>query len=181
MADVHTGSRAVALKKIVRDAGGLYTIGAQPDAGFSAPIRARQEGHSLWLEIETPPRTKKNGRAGAFFGAGGGTAYKKYRSEIAGAIAALKGALELPLPSPMPRDRSIGYNIAIRYYVDGYGRNADRPGLDQALFDALVYAGVVNDDWYLRSTEGTPPPIGGDDRPRVELVITPLPGAASTP
>lgn len=152
---------------------GPSVAAAQADAGLTAPIRARREGDTLWLEIETPPRSKKNHGRRVYARKQKrvvhvpSPAYEKYRADVMAAIATVQTALGLPLPDQ-------AYNLAIHYYVDGYGARADRPGLDQGLFDALQDAGVVSDDWFFRSTEGTPPPITGDDRPRFECVITPI-------
>lgn len=168
---IDTGSRAIARQgSVVVEKGiDLFTIAyveaSQTDPGFSAVIRARREKDCLHFEIETPPRTKKNGRKGAFYGVGG-KAYKRYEQDIAGAIASVKVALQLPLPDQP-------YNIAAKYFVDRYGKAADRPGLDQGLFDALQHAGVVNNDWLFRATDGTRI-IADDPHPRIEVLISPL-------
>lgn len=171
---VDTGSRAIAFhgRQVVEPDHDLadarmvdFVVARQTDPSMSAVIYARREGNKLWLEIETPPRTKKNHTT---LGIRQSKAYKRYEQEIAGAIAAVKRALALPLP-----DRE--YNIAVTYVVDRWGEKADRPGLDNALFDALQNAGVISNDWWFRTMNGSPRPVIGDPRPRVEISITPLP------
>lgn len=126
-------------------------------------VRDIRGGISLTLAVA--PRTKKNGRSGAFFGLGGGKAYRAYRDAIVAAVATIPG--ERPL---LPDHE---YNCAATFYVDKRGELADINGLNQGLHDALENAGVVSDDWYFRTTDGTRI-VFGDERPRVEVHITPL-------
>lgn len=145
------------------------TTSRQTDPALTAPIVAHRVDDTLRLVIETPPRTKKNGRKGGYFGLSTkNTPYAKYERELIDAIDTVREQLALPLPDQP-------YNIAVLYVVDRYGERADRPGLDQGLFDALQKAGVVTNDWLFRSTEGTRIAVAGDaGRPRLELTITPL-------
>jgi hypothetical protein len=151
---------------------------ARADAAQSAPIYARRHGDALWMEIHTPPRTKKNNASLQKRTRHDGhvhpivvpsKAFQKYQGELALAITPLLSTLALPLPNRP-------YNIAARYYVDRYGRDADLCGLDQGLYDALEHIGVVTDDWYFRTHDGTCVIPAGEHRgARVEFTITPLP------
>jgi hypothetical protein len=125
----------------------------------------RLDDGGLRLVLPFPPRTKKNGTT---LGIRQKQSYRNYRDAIVRAMQALLGVLELPLPEA-------DYNIAATYYVDRYGKTADKCGLDQGLYDALENAGVVTDDWQFRTDDGTRI-VAGDPHPRVELTITPIPG-----
>ena len=122
-----------------------------------------RRGDTLELRLVLPPRTKKNGTT---LGIRQSAGYRRYRDAIIAAIAPVKSLIGLPLP-----DRE--YNIAATYYVDRRGERADKCGLDQGLYDALENAGVVTNDWFFRTDDGTRI-IAGDPRPRVELTITPI-------
>lgn len=151
------------------------TVASQYDAARTAQITAVRTGDALSMTIITPPRTKKNHGRRVYSRKKKKAVhipspqYERYRNEIVGAVTPLHRKLGLPLP-----ERE--YNIRAVYYVDGYGKNADRPGLDQALFDALQEANVIPDDWWLRTTDGTR--IVFDQKPpRVEFHITPIEAA----
>lgn len=138
----------------------------QSDPGISAPIRGTRTGDLLWLEIVTPPRTKKNHAAS--LGSQKSPMYKRYLAEIIEAIAVVHDRLALPLPDRRP----LGYNCRVCFYVDKWGERADRTGLEQGLHDALQAAGVVTDDWVFRRGDGTR--IVAGQRPRVEIWISPI-------
>lgn len=120
-------------------------------------------GDTLRLTVLAIPRTKKNHGRGV---AKQSMAYVRFRQQMLDALAPVVLLLHLPLPER-------AYNIAATYYVDKPGERADRPGLDQALFDVLQDARVVTNDWQFRRTDGTRI-VCGDERPRVEVVITPI-------
>lgn len=134
------------------------------DLGETPLIRALRCRDELTLAFDGPPRTKKNhGRA---FGLKQSVAYKRYRQDIITAIGPVARELQLPLPA-------IAYNCAAVYYVDRYGDAADYNGLNQGLHDALQDAGVLVDDWWIRTCDGTRI-VCNDPTPRVELTLTPL-------
>jgi Holliday junction resolvase RusA-like endonuclease len=134
-------------------------------------LTATRDGNQLTMRLVVAPRTKKNhGRA---FGIKQSEAYTRYRDWIVRAMESVKAQLALPLPARP-------YNIAVTYYVDRAGTNADKCGLDQGLYDALQNAGVVDDDYWFRTDDGTRI-IADDPEPRIELTITPLPDPAEAP
>lgn len=128
-------------------------------------LRAVRDGNRLELVLGLAPRTKKNSTT---LGIRQSPHYRKYRDTIISLITAVKAQLALPLP---PRPAT--YNIAAVYYVDRWGERADRPGLDQGLYDALENAGVIENDWQFRTSDGTRIVVGDPD-PRVEIIITPI-------
>jgi hypothetical protein len=81
-------------------------------------------------------------------------------------IEPMHGRLRLPLPDQP-------YNIRVIYHVDRRGESADKVGLDQGLYDALENSGVVTNDWFFRTDDGSRV-VFGSEKPRVEIVITPL-------
>lgn len=128
------------------------------------PGVGERHGRTLALVLPFAPRTKKNHKTHY---AAQSPAYRAFRAQVRGHFdAGVRAALGLPLPDGQ-------YNIAATYYVDRRGERADRPGLDQGLFDALEDAGVIGDDWQFRTTDGTRI-VPGDAHPRVELTITPI-------
>ena len=127
------------------------------------PIRAARWLNGFRCTIRTAPRTKKNSTT---LGIRQSPAYRAYRDLIINGFAPLLASLELPLP-----DRP--YNLAATFYVDRWGERADLIGLLQGLADALENAGVVSDDRWFRSFDGSRA-IAGDPSPRVELLITEL-------
>jgi Holliday junction resolvase RusA-like endonuclease len=147
----------------------------QPDPALSAPIAAEREGDVLRVRIETAPRTKKDHGRRVWAPKQKrvvhvpSPAYEKYRGEVVAALQPLAHRLQLPLPDQP-------YNIAARFFVDRYGMDADLDGLMAGLFDALENAGVVTDDWYFRTPNGTEVFAAADSLPpRVEVLITPIP------
>lgn len=127
------------------------------------PIRAARWLNGFRCTIRTAPRTKKNSTT---LGIRQSPAYRAYRDAIINGFAPLLAQLELPLP-----DRP--YTLAATFYVDRWGERADLIGLLQGLADALENAGVVSDDHWFRSFDGSRA-IAGDPSPRVELLITEL-------
>jgi hypothetical protein len=148
------------------DTSQLRLAAEQNDPALSVQIRARRAGDVLWMEIVTPPRTKKN--SAETLGSGKSKPYKRYLADVVEAIAEVRSALRLPLPERRP----LGYNLCSHFYVDLRGETADRVGLEQGLYDALEPGGVVTNDWLFRQGDGTRVIIG--ERPRVALWITPI-------
>ena len=116
------------------------------------------------IVLATAPRTKKGHTT---LGIVQSAAYRRYRDDIVDAIAPVAFVYGKPL---LP-DRH--YNCAAVFYVDKRGERADYNGLNQGLHDALENAGVVSDDWYFRTCDGTRI-VFGDELPRVEVTITPI-------
>lgn len=139
--------------------------------GRRAEVEAIGErlANGIRLELPVAPRTKKNhGRA---FGIRQSEAYVRYRDLVKELVAPLAAHLALPLPDePM--------NIAAVYYVDKPGERADLTGLHQGLFDALQDAGVLSDDWYFRTANGSRIVFAdrNGEKPRVDVTITRIEG-----
>jgi len=125
---------------------------------------ARDIRGGLSLTLKTAPRTKKNSQA--WLGVQS-PAYRRYRDDIIAALVPLRMAYGEPI---LP-DRE--YNCAATFYVDKKGEQSDFNGLNQGLHDALENAGVIGDDWYFRTCDGTRI-VFGDELPRVDVLITPL-------
>jgi hypothetical protein len=140
-------------------------------AGAGVITRYSRPGDSLELTINLPPRTKKNSTT---LGKRQSVAYRAYRDAIVDGVAWVNEHHDRTLPPflALP-DRELGYNIAAIYYVDPKGRAADKCGLDQGLYDALENSGIVSDDWYFRTDDGTRIVLD-DPNPRVEISITPI-------
>lgn len=118
----------------------------------------------LSLSLGVAPRTKKNHTS--WFGVQAAP-YRRYRDVIVEAI----GPLRMAYGEPILPDQA--YNCRAVFYVDRYGEKADYNGLNQGLHDALENAGVVSDDWFFRTCDGTRI-VPCDDTPRVDVFITPL-------
>lgn len=132
---------------------------------FEEALGIRERGSdALSLTLIATPRTKKTGTT---LGIKQKAAYRFYRDCIIAQVEPMKVHLQLPLPDQP-------YNCRAVYYVDKRGERADYNGLNQGLHDALQNAGVVSDDWHFRTCDGTRI-VFGDDRPRVEVHITPIP------
>lgn len=131
---------------------------------LAGDVMGTRLGDTLHLTLPFPPRTKKNGTT---IGIRQKKAYRVFRQRVVRALEPLKGRLRLPLPEAH-------YNIAAIYYVDRRGELADKVGLDQGLYDALENAGVITNDWQLRTADGTRV-VFGAAQPRVEITITPIP------
>jgi hypothetical protein len=123
----------------------------------------------LRLVLPVTPRTKKNSRVAL---AKPSDAYIRMRNDALEILRLIAGALQLPLPS-------VQYNLAATFYVDAKGKNADLLGLLQAIADILEtdedrhFPGVVTNDKLFRAFDGSRI-VEDDDRPRVELTITPM-------
>ncbi len=128
----------------------------------------RRDGDTLHAEFQTPPRTKKNS---TMLGIIQSAAYRRYAGIIADCVAAARDEfrtdrVHLPLPDQP-------YNLEAVFYVDSHGKTADLFGLLQAIADAIQDAGVLSNDWYFRTSDGSRV-VFDDPRPRVEIIITPL-------
>lgn len=135
--------------------------------GRRATVDAEGEvlANGIRLVLPAAPRTKKGHTT---LGIKQSPAYIRFRDRVKELIAPLVGHLRLPLPdAPM--------NLAAAFYVDKPGERADLFGLFDGLADALQDAGVVSNDWFFRTADGSRI-IFGDDRPRVDVTITRLPG-----
>jgi hypothetical protein len=130
---------------------------------FEEGFRFEVTADRLELTIPGAPRTKKNGTS---MGIRQRKSYRTYRDAVQPALAILAQSAGVRL-----EERP--YNVAARFYVDRGGEQADRVGLEQGLYDILQNAGVIADDWYFRTGDGTRV-IAGDPHPRVELTITPI-------
>lgn len=122
-----------------------------------------REFDTLFAVFSLPPRTKKNSLR--WFGRQS-IAYTRYRDAIIQAVVGPRVELALPLPDQP-------FNLKAIFYVDSSGEQADLFGLLQGIADALENAHVVSNDWYFRTTDGSRI-ITGDERPRVEVTITPI-------
>jgi hypothetical protein len=120
-------------------------------------------GDTLHLTLPFPPRTKKNNTT---LGIRQKKAYRVFKLRVMRVIEPMHGRLRLPLPDQP-------YNIRVIYHVDRRGESADKVGLDQGLYDALENSGVVTNDWFFRTDDGSRV-VFGSEKPRVEIVITPL-------
>lgn len=127
------------------------------------PAIARRVGDRLELTLLFAPRTKKNSKQNI---ARQSKAYIAFRNAVTKHLASFREALALPLP-----DRP--YNLAAVFYTDSAGDRADVFGLLQGLADALQDAGVITDDWHVRTVDGSRV-VSDHARPRVELTLTPL-------
>lgn len=142
---------------------------ASSDRGRAAEVMAQRTGDVLVLTVFTAPRTKKNHSASLY--SKKSPAYRRFAAEVTAAVQAADVRHKLGLPLPV-----IAYNCAAVYYVDRYGKTADLAGLNQGLYDALQDAGVLSDDWWIRTANGTRIVLD-DPTPRVELLLSPIEGA----
>jgi Holliday junction resolvase RusA-like endonuclease len=134
--------------------------------GRRAEVEAIGErlANGIRLVLPGAPRTKKNGTT---LGIKQSPAYIRFRDRVKELVAPLAAHLQLPLPD-------VPMNIAAVYYVDKPGEQADLTGLHQGLFDALQDSGVVSNDWYFRTADGSRV-VFSDPKPRVEVTITRIP------
>lgn len=138
----------------------------------SAPLlTATRDGNTLHLLLRVAPRTKKNHKRHY---ASQSAAYAAFRQVVVDALLPFRDKLALPLPS-------VPYNACAHYYVDSRGRLADKPGLDQGLYDALQDAGVILDDWWIRTGDGTRIIATEPRDPRIDVWLTPIPPEESAP
>jgi hypothetical protein len=125
------------------------------------PIVATRRGDALELILRTAPRTKKNS---THLGIKPSAAYSRYLLRSGELLTEdMRARLGFPLPA-------VWYNCAALFYVDN--EQADTAGLMQGLADVLEALGVVVNDRWLRTWDGTDQFIDRD-RPRVELRLTP--------
>jgi hypothetical protein len=126
------------------------------------PIVATRRGEALELILRTPPRTKKNNKSGGGFSPS--VAYSRYLLRSGELLPEdMRARLGLPLPATW-------YNCRALFYVDN--EQADTVGLMQGLADVLEALGVVVNDRWIRTWDGTDQFIDRD-LPRVELRLTP--------
>lgn len=158
---------AVAVSPRTRESTTIVHVGADRFAVCQASIS--REFDTVRATFVLPPRTKKNSRRFLFKES---VAYSRYREAIKCAVAEANDELrpDRGLFLPMPEQ---AYNLAAIFYVDKPGEQADMFGLLQGIADALQDANVVTDDWQFRTVDGSRI-VFGDERPRVEIVITPI-------
>jgi hypothetical protein len=125
------------------------------------PIVATRNGDALELILRTPPRTKKNHGATVVTAS---VAYSRFLLR-AGELFTVEMRARLGLPLP-----ATWYNCAALFHVDN--EKADTVGLMQGLADVLEALGVVVNDRWIRTWDGTDQ-CTDRDRPRVELRLVP--------
>jgi hypothetical protein len=123
-------------------------------------VEARRDGDTLYLSLPFAPRTKKNSKS--WVGVEG-RPYRAFRKQVIEAVKRVHDDCQFPMP-----DRA--YNARITFYVDNV--LADFAGLIQGLADAIQDAGVISDDWYLRSFDGTEV-LYDRKAPRIIVVLEP--------
>lgn len=130
------------------------------------------EGHFVSCEgvIYGPARTKKNSTT---LGIKQSPQYKRWCKTVVDALgrSQLPATTPLLVPNGFPR---IPLNLKALFYVDSKGLPADLVGLLQGFCDALQVAGVVQDDIYIESFDGSRKLSYDTTHPRVEFWITPL-------
>jgi len=130
------------------------------------PPIAWRRGDTLWLSIPATARPKKNSTT---LGIKKSPGYIRFRNAVLAAVPPFARELRLPLPT-------IDYNCAAHFYRER--DDADTDNLITGLADALQDAGVIADDYLLRTWNGTDRFLDVA-RPRVEVLLTPyLPGHA---
>jgi len=128
------------------------------------PPVAWRKGDTLWLTIPATARPKKNNTT---LGIRKSPGYIRFRNAVMAAVQPFAAELRLPLPA-------IDYNCAAHFHRER--DDADTDNLISGLADALQDAGVIADDFHLRTWNGTDRFLDVA-RPRVELTLTPyLPG-----
>lgn len=134
------------------------------DSAVGNPPVAWRKGDTLWLLIPATARPKKNSTT---LGIKKSPGYIRFRNAVMAAVQPFAAELRLPLPA-------IDYNCAAHFYRER--DDADTDNLISGLADALQDAGVLADDFHLRTWNGTDRFLDVA-RPRVELTLTPyLPG-----
>jgi hypothetical protein len=132
---------------------------------------------ALSLTIDGPPRTKKNGNRRVWRKVKGVTRQITVPSEAAVEYAQRVKAEWLQLPHGMKRHFPVSADAAVHvqalFFVDTAGEPGDLTGYQQSLADALEGAGVLEDDWSIRSWDGSRV-IFGDPMPRTELTLISL-------
>lgn len=125
------------------------------------PPVAERDGDRLMLALPFPPRTKKNSKQN--YGTQS-VAYRRFVHQVRGWVEPFRAELALPLPDQW-------YNCAAQFHVDNDA--ADTVGLMQGLADALQDAGVLTNDRWIRTWNGTDQ-CTAKERPRVVLTLTPI-------
>lgn len=134
--------------------------GTAAETSIGNPPVAWRRGDVLWLLIPATARAKKNS---THLGIKKSPGYVRFRNAVVGAVQPFARELRLPLPS-------IDYNCAAHFYRER--EDADTDNLISGLADALQDAGVLADDFHLRTWDGTDRFLDVT-RPRVELTLTP--------
>ncbi|ODS99866.1 MAG: hypothetical protein ABS52_19485 [Gemmatimonadetes bacterium SCN 70-22] len=130
------------------------------DVSIGAPPVAWRRGDTLWLMIPATARPKKNSTR---LGIKKSPGYIRFKNAVIGAVRPFARQLRLPLPP-------IDFNCAAHFYRER--DDADTDNLITGLADALQDAGVLEDDFRLRTWNGTDRFLDVT-RPRVELTLTP--------
>lgn len=165
--DATSGEGAAAERAVTRARSARPARPARP-RGLRRTLRVdevvlEREGDTLRGTIPSPPRTKKNGTT---LGIRQSPAYRQFCADVVEACAAHLRRLGLPLP-----DRP--YNCAAHFrYADA---EPDTVGLFQGLADAFERAGILTNDRFIVTWNGSSPPVRDRERPRVEFILTPMP------
>ncbi len=138
-----------------------------PDVKIGAPPIAWRRGDTLWLMIPATARSKKNSTT---LGIRKSPGYVRFRNHVCAIVTPFRDSLGLPLPA-------IDYNCAASFYMER--ESADTDNLISGLADALQDAGVLADDFHLRTWNGTDRFVDAA-RPRVEVLLTPYTGYAAS-
>lgn len=133
---------------------------AERDVVIGSPAIAWRRGDVLWLLIPATARPKKNSTT---LGIKKSPGYIRFKNAVIGAVRPFARQLQLPLPP-------IDYNCAAHFYRER--EDADTDNLMGGIADALQDAGVLEDDFRLRTWDGTDRFLDVT-RPRVELTLTP--------
>lgn len=153
---VHRDALRAFGEAVAREPAGHVVIGSPPVAW--------RRGDVLWLSIPATARPKKNNTT---LGIKKSPGYIRFRNAVLAAVQPFAAELRLPLPA-------IDYNCAAHFHRER--DDADTDNLISGLADALQDAGVIADDFHLRTWNGTDRFLDVA-RPRVELTLTPyLPG-----
>lgn len=126
------------------------------------PAKVEASEHEWRITLYGPPRTKKNHTT---LGIRPHAAYRKWCADVVDQIG------ESDFVGPIPDAR---YNLAAKFFVDRYGKNADLIGLIQGVADALRAAKVVSDDKLFKGLDGCRRVDKYEGEPRCEITIKPL-------
>lgn len=133
------------------------------DVSIGAPPVAWRRGDTLWLLIPATARPKKNS---TMLGIKKSPGYIRFKNAVIGAVQPFAHQLRLPLPP-------IDYNCAAHFYRER--DDADTDNLITGLADALQDAGVLEDDFSIRTWNGSDRFVDAT-HPRVEVTLTPYLG-----
>lgn len=134
------------------------------DVAIGDPPLAWRRGDTLWLSIPATARSKKNS---TMLGIKKSPAYTRFRNQVVAVVTPFTGQLRLPLPD-------LDYNCAALFYMER--EVADTDNLISGLADALQDAGVLADDFRIRTWNGTDRFVDAA-RPRIDVTLTPYLGA----